>query len=53
VISVHYEPAGRLAGSVSTIDGILGSGPGIHIGLAAADGLLAVPAGGFLTVYTN
>jgi PQQ-like domain/Bacterial Ig-like domain (group 3) len=40
-------------GSVSTIDGILGSGPGIHIGLAAADGLLAVPAGGFLTVYTN
>src|ERR1019366_4233308 len=25
----------------------------MHWGLAAADGLLAVPAGGFLTVYTN
>jgi len=40
-------------GPVSTIDGIIGSGPGIHIGLAAADGLLAVPAGGYLTVYKN
>jgi outer membrane protein assembly factor BamB len=40
-------------GPVSTVDGMVGSGPGIHIGLAAADGLLAVPAGGYLTVYKN
>jgi hypothetical protein len=41
-------------GPVSTNDGNLVWGEsGIHIGLAAADGLLAVPAGGFLTVYTN
>jgi outer membrane protein assembly factor BamB len=41
-------------GSVSTTDGnLVGGELGIHIGLAAADGLLAVPAGGFLTVYTN
>ena len=35
-------------GGVSTNDG-----PNRQWGLAAADGLLAVPAGGFLTVYTN
>ena len=35
-------------GSVFTEDG-----PGMHWGLAAADGLLAVPAAGFLTVYAN
>jgi outer membrane protein assembly factor BamB len=35
-------------GAVSTVDGF-----GMHTGLAAADGLLAVPAAGFLTVYTN
>ena len=35
-------------GGVSTNDGST-----MHWGLAAADGLLAVPAGGFLTVYTN
>jgi outer membrane protein assembly factor BamB len=35
-------------GSVSTDDQ-----RGLHTGLAAADGLLAVPAGGFLTVYRS
>ena len=35
-------------GIVATQDG-----PGMSSGLAAADGLLAVPAGGFLTVYTS
>jgi outer membrane protein assembly factor BamB len=35
-------------GAVFTADGF-----GRLVGLAAADGLLAVPAGGFLTVYTN
>jgi outer membrane protein assembly factor BamB len=41
-------------GSVSTIDGnLVGGSQAAHVGLAAADGLLAVPAGGFLTVYTN
>jgi outer membrane protein assembly factor BamB len=35
-------------GAVFTVDGF-----GMHTGLAAADGLLAVPAAGFLTVYTN
>jgi eukaryotic-like serine/threonine-protein kinase len=35
-------------GAVSTYDGF-----GMHTGLAAADGFLAVPAAGFLTVYTN
>ncbi|HEV7172261.1 PQQ-binding-like beta-propeller repeat protein [Pedococcus sp.] len=35
-------------GPVSTSDAF-----GMHTGLAAASGLLAVPAGGFVTVYTN
>jgi outer membrane protein assembly factor BamB len=40
--------AATAPGAVVTADG---AGP--ITGLAAADGLLAVPAAGFLTVYTN
>jgi len=39
-------------GDVTTLDGMWPYA-GRHTGLAAADGLLAVPAGGYLTVYTN
>ena len=39
-------------GAVTTLDGMYPYA-GRHTGLAAADGLLAVPAGGYLTVYTN
>ncbi|MCW2524627.1 MAG: hypothetical protein JWO63_2962, partial [Frankiales bacterium] len=35
-------------GAVATSDGF-----DLHTGLAAGGGLLAVPAGGYLTVYTN